>query len=98
MVNTLNAREQLEAAARWLSYQEENLSFGLKKPEDGLKLWRYWTTDKTLPEFCDGPESDDEAVSCRNRRIAAIGYCPFVRNRLNIAIEDRLNARQQKGG
>ena len=34
----MNAREILVAAADWLGWQDEDLSFGLKSAEDGIKL------------------------------------------------------------
>lgn len=78
-MSDLNAREQLEAAFTWLGYQHEDLSFGLKSPEDGLKLWRAWQADPELPEFCDeGEDKDDaKALSARIRKI--LGYDPWKR-------------------
>ena len=77
----LNAREQLEAAASWLGFQHEDLSFGLKTPEDGLKLWRGWQSDPELPEFCDEYEdaNDAKTLSARVRKI--LGYDPWKRAR-----------------
>jgi len=94
MATTLNAREQLVAAAAWLSCQHEDLSFGLKGPEDGLKLWRYWQRDPLLPEFCDEAETDLEARSLKRHRIAALSYCPFVRQHRIDAAECRRDARE----
>lgn len=75
----LNAREQLEAAAWWLGMQHEDLSFGLKSPEDGLKLWKGWLADPELPEFCDQYEDakDARTLSCRVKKI--LGYDPWKR-------------------
>ncbi len=64
-----NARMDLEAAANWLGAQEEDMSFGLKSAEDGLKLWRYAVAHTELPEFADEWEAKD--------RKSALGYCPF---------------------
>lgn len=78
-----NAREQLKSAANWLGWHNENLSFGLKSPDDGLKLWREWQADPTLPEFCDYDPSETTAQSKarigRVRRI--LGYDPWKRAR-----------------
>ena len=65
----LNAREELEAAAMWLGYQDENLSFGLQSAEDGLKLWRYGNSNIHLAEMADTWEEGD-------RRLA-LGYDPL---------------------
>ena len=98
LANELNAREQLLAAATWLEMQHEDLSFGLKTPEDGLKLWRFWTANQTLPEFCDVSESYTEASEFARLRIKAIGYCPFRRNQVNIHRQEALDAKQQQKG
>lgn len=71
-----NAREQLAAAADWLGWQDENLSFGLKSADDGLKLWRFWQ------ERPDGPEMADEDVDGFDvpaLRVEALGYDPIER-------------------
>lgn len=71
----LNAREQLDACAEWLGWQNETMSYGLKTPEDGLKLWRYMKAHDELSDAADDwlPEN----------RIAALGYCPFQNEREN---------------
>jgi hypothetical protein len=75
----LNAREQLVAAAEWLGYQHEDLSFGLKSPEDGLKLWRYWMARPAeLPEFCDQADDEDQTL-CMKHVKKALGYDPWRR-------------------
>lgn len=79
MTEELNAREQLEAAAAWLGYQHEDLSYGLKSPGDGLKLWRFWSTDPSLPEFCDGWDDVDERDVCVKRVRKILGYDPWKR-------------------
>lgn len=75
----LNAREQLEAITAWLGYQHEDLSFGLKSPEDAIKLFRGWASDPELPEFCDECESaaDRKKLLARTRKI--LGYDPWKR-------------------
>jgi hypothetical protein len=78
MIDKLNAREQLEAASHWLGYHDENLSYGLKSPEDGLKLWRYGHNHPELAEMCDEPEGDDADWTDAHFK-AAIGYNPFKR-------------------
>jgi hypothetical protein len=67
----INAREQLEAATEWLGWSNENLSFGLKNAEDGLKLWRHMIEDKgrELPEFAD--EWPEEVL------VRILGYNPM---------------------
>lgn len=76
----MNAREQLEACANWLGYQDENMSFGLRSPEDGLKLWRYAQTREDLDEFADNWNAAD--------RILAIGYCPFMSEEEDALLEE----------
>jgi hypothetical protein len=75
----LNAREQLLAAASWLGYQHEDLSFGLRSPGDGLKLWKAWTSDQTLPEFCDEAESPEDGRRLRARVVQILRYDPWKR-------------------
>jgi hypothetical protein len=79
---TRNAREQLDAAAHWLGWQDEALSNGLRSPEDGLKLWSYWQANPNLPEMADEdigpnemPENDNRTVA--EHRVAAVGYDPL---------------------
>jgi len=66
----LNAREQLKAAAEWLDCQSEDMSFGLRSAEDGLKLWKHMRANHDLSDFADEWEDTD--------RVKAIGYCPFI--------------------
>lgn len=49
----MNAREILAAAADWLGWQDEDMSFGLKSAEDGLKLYAYAQAHPELPEMAD---------------------------------------------
>lgn len=74
----MNAREQLEAAANWLGYHHEDLSFGLKSPEDGLKLWRYGKKHPELAEMCDEPEGNEADWTDKHFK-RAIGYNPWKR-------------------
>lgn len=71
-----NAREQLAAAAEWLGWQDENLSFGLKSAEDGLKLWAHWQAHPEFPEMAD-EEIDHRGTVAKERR-KALGYDPLV--------------------
>ena len=75
----MNAREQLEACANWLSYQLEDMSYGLKSPEDGLNLWRHMKANDDLPELADEWDAAD--------RIKAIGYCPFQNCNANTLVK-----------
>jgi hypothetical protein len=79
MVEKLNAREELEAVQGWLAMQHEDLSYGLKSPEDGLNLWRAWMADKSLPEFCDQYEDATDAKTLIARIKKILGYCPWTR-------------------
>ena len=72
----LNAREQLEAAANWLGFQHEDLSFALRSPEDGLRLWQYGQKHTELAEFCDEDEGNDSEWKPKHF-IEAIGYNPW---------------------
>ena len=65
----LNPRESLEAAANWLGYSVEDMSYGLKSPADGLKLWLYAQAHPELPEFADSWAPKD--------RKKALGYDPL---------------------
>lgn len=81
----MNAREELEAAFNWLAYQAEDLSYGLKCAEDGLKLWRYANAHPDLAEFCDQESGEPGDWTTRHFK-AAIGYDPFKRAfRLSLA-------------
>lgn len=80
-MNELNAREKLEAVANWLAYQHENLSDGLKTPQDAIKLYDYWMAHPELPEFCDSAESDDGIDLAVHRR-KALRYDPLGEKRL----------------
>lgn len=63
-----NAREQLEMAAAWLGRTHEDLAFGLKSPEDGIKLWRYGMTR------AEDTYADDWSSAELTR---VLGYDPF---------------------
>lgn len=69
LFDNMNARECLEAASTWLGYHHEDMSFGLKCPEDGIKLWRYMRAHDDLSDMADDWTYD--------QRVEAIGYCPF---------------------
>lgn len=74
----LNAREELEAAMHWLAHQHEDLSYGLKNAEDGIKLWRYGHAHPELAEFCDEETGEPGDWLPRHFK-AAIGYNPWKR-------------------
>lgn len=77
MTDKRNARETIAAVAEWLGYQEEQLSYGLRSPEDALKLHAYWEArPDTLPEMAD-EDFDDEGEDICAHRIAAVGYDPM---------------------
>ncbi|QPI14712.1 hypothetical protein GECvBMG_gp168 [Salmonella phage GEC_vB_MG] len=77
IMTELNAREKLLAIADWLGWQNENLSFGLKSPEDAVKLYNYWQERAdSLPEMADD-EQDDEGRWLFMFRKAALGYDPM---------------------
>jgi hypothetical protein len=65
-----NAREILVIVADWLGWQDEDLSFGLKAPADGVKLWEYAQAHPDLPEMADEWEQRD--------RRKALGYDPLA--------------------
>lgn len=76
-MSELNAREKLLAIADWLGWQNEDLSFGLKSPEDAVKLYNYWQERAdTLPEMAD-EEQDDEGRWMFMFRKHALGYDPL---------------------
>lgn len=78
-MSELNAREKLLAIAVWLGWQNENLSSGLKSPEDAVKLYNYWQERAdTLPEMAD-EEQDDEGRWLFMFRKDALGYDPLDR-------------------
>jgi hypothetical protein len=79
MNNELNAREQLSDAADWLGWQHEDLSAGLRSPEDGIKLWRYWQSMPVkLPEMADEEITEDGVESAQKHRVLALGYDPIA--------------------
>lgn len=65
-----NAREQLDAAAHWLGWNDEDLSAGLRNAFDGLRLYDYAQAHPELPEMADEWEAQD--------RIKALGYDPLA--------------------
>lgn len=67
----MNSREILAAAADWLGWQNEDLSFGLKSAEDAIKLYAYAQAHPELPEM-----ADDWTPKARR---AALGYEPMGR-------------------
>ena len=67
----MNAREILVAAADWLGWQDEDMSFGLKSAEDAIKLYAYAQAHPDLPEMADKWEPKD--------RRKALGYEPMNR-------------------
>jgi len=80
----INAREQLVACANWLGWQDEDLSFHLRKPEDGLKLWRYWQAHPDLPEMAD---EDIDGCKLAPHRRKALGYDPLGKVKANAGVE-----------
>lgn len=58
MTESLNGREELEVAALWLAYMNEDINFAITA-EEGLKLWRYGRAHPELAEFFDEAEGDD---------------------------------------
>lgn len=83
----MNAREILKAAAEWLGDQEEDLSFGLKSAEDGIKLYAYAQAHPDLPEMADEWEPKD--------RRKALGYEPLGRWRQDTPEAKFLNRSSQ---
>jgi hypothetical protein len=69
-----NAREQLAACEDWLGWQDEDLSEGLRRAEDALKLYRYWLAHPELPEMAD---EEVDGVNVAKHRRAALGYDPL---------------------
>lgn len=77
MMNELNAREKLLVIADWLGWLNEGLSFGLKSPEDAIKLYNYWQKHaETLPAMAD-QEYDNEGRWVFMFRKHALGYDPL---------------------
>lgn len=82
MTEFINAREELLAAADWLAFQHEDLSFGIKSAEDAIKIWRYWRKHEQaeeLPEFCDECDSDADRKRLLAHTKKALGYDPWIR-------------------
>lgn len=72
-----NAREKLLAVANWLGWQDENLSEGLKSPEDAIRLYDYWVAhDDDLPEMADEYQDDEGRFMCVFRE-GILGYDPL---------------------
>lgn len=76
MTDKMNSREKLLAVAEWLGWQEESLSYGLRSPEDAIKLYHYWQLNKELPEMAD-EDFDDEDDDISKYRVEALGYDPM---------------------
>ena len=82
-----NAREKLAAIANWLGWQHENLSYGLKTPEDAIKLYDYWDVrGDTLPEMADEFIDDDGRFMAIFRK-DALGYDPL--DQMDNALSER---------
>lgn len=78
-MSELNTREKLLNISEWLGWQNEELSFGLKSPEDAIKLYNYWKERAdTLPEMAD-EEQDDQGRWVFMFRKHALGYDPLGR-------------------
>lgn len=72
-----NAFEKLLAVVNWFGCQDENLSEGLKSPQDALKLYDYWQENEdNLPEVAD-EEKDDDGRWVFMFRKHALGYDPL---------------------
>src|SRR5579864_1935301 len=80
---TMNARERLAAAAEWLGYNDEQLSFGLRNAFDALRLYDYAQAHPNLPEMADEWEESD--------LIAALGYSPFEFDQTEAMISHEAN-------
>lgn len=65
----MNAREQLNAVAIWLGWQDEHLSFGLVNSLDALRLYEFAQSNPNLPEMADEWTS--------SQRVKALGYDPL---------------------
>lgn len=76
MTRTANGREDLQNAAHWLGYMNEDLSFNLSA-EESLKLWRYAQAHPELAEFCDQVNGDGSAWTAKHFK-EAIGRNPFA--------------------
>lgn len=72
-----DVQEQLDACSGWLQSMHADLSFGLKSPEDALKLWRYALAHPELAEFCD-EQTGEPGDWQESNFIEAIGYNPFT--------------------
>ena len=81
----MNARELLAAAADWLGWQDEDLSFGLKSAQDALKLYAYAQAHPDLDEMADSWTP--------GQRRAALGYEPMGRWNSGTPESSILNAR-----
>lgn len=78
-MSELNTREKLLNISEWLGWQNEELSFGLKSPEDAIKLYNYWKERAdTLPEMADEEQDDQGRWVCMFRK-HALGYDPLGR-------------------
>jgi hypothetical protein len=84
----MNAREILAAAADWLGWQDEDMSFGLKSAEDAIKLYAYAQAHPELPEMADEWEPKD--------RRKALGYEPMNRWSATVAATKFLNRSPQE--
>lgn len=69
--------QKLSAVQNWLDYQHVGLTYGLKKPEDAIKLYVYWMSHDELPEFCDD-DTEDNLDLAKYRKLA-LRYDPIER-------------------
>ena len=66
----IDVTEKLNAVITWLSFEYDDLSFGLRTAEDAIKLYDYAQANPGLPEFTDRWEVQT--------RIDALGYDPLA--------------------
>lgn len=78
----MNVREKAEAIAKWLGWQHEDLSFGLRTLTDAEKLYDYWQNqaDVDLPELADEESDYEDGPDVAAHRVLALGYDPMVRS------------------
>lgn len=62
--------KKLNKVIEWLSFQTDDLSFGLRTAQDAVKLYNHGSDNPDLPEFADRWNKQD--------RIDALGYDPLA--------------------
>lgn len=66
----MNVQDQLNAIAKWLSWQDDDLKLGMRNSMDALRLYDWAKSHPSYPKYAD--------QWTPKQRIAALGYDPIA--------------------